>query len=102
MRIFDGVDATGNLLGALDLAAIGFGQCGDPTGFLCIWTPITVSFSGTAKSVAFEGATGFVSVDNISFSSDVPVVSVPEPSTYAMMALGLVGLAAWSRRRPRP
>ena len=99
VRIFDGVDATGNLLGALDLAAIGFGQCGDPTGFLCIWTPITVSFSGTAKSVAFESATGSVVVDNISFSSDVPVVSVPETSTYAMMALGLVGLAAWSRRQ---
>jgi len=99
VRIFDGVDATGNLLGALDLAAIGFGSCGDPTGSLCIWTPITVSFSGTAKSVAFESATGSVVVDNISFSSDVPVVSVPETSTYAMMALGLVGLAAWSRRQ---
>jgi len=30
------------------------------------------------------------------------VVSVPEPSTYAMMALGLACLAAWSRRRRRP
>ena len=98
VRIFDGVDATGNLLVALDLTAIGTGQCGDPEGLLCFWTPITVSFSGTAKSIAFEGPRALIGVDNISFSSDTAVVSVPEPSTYAIMALGLAGLAAWPRR----
>jgi hypothetical protein len=41
-------------------------------------------------------------VDDISFSPDASVVSVPEPSAYAMMALGLAGLSAWSRRRHRP
>jgi hypothetical protein len=106
VRVFDEVGATGNLLATLDLAAVGVGtNCGDPNGFLCIWTPIDVSFSGTAKSVAIiavVGQPGGLVVDDISFSSDAPVVSVPEPSTYAMMALGLAGLAARSRRRPCP
>ena len=61
-----------------------------------------MSFSGTAKSIAIDGRPGSLLVDDITFSSDTPVVSVPEPSTYAMMALGLAGLAAWSRRRRRP
>jgi len=103
VRVFDRVDATGNLLGALDLAAIGFGSdCGDPGGFLCIWTRVDVTFSGTAKSIVIDGRPGSLIVDDITFSADTPVVSVPEPSTYAMMALGLAGLAAWSRRRRRP
>ena len=56
VRVLDRVDATGNLLGALDLAAIGFGSdCGDPGGFLRIWTRVDVSFSGTAKSIAIDG-----------------------------------------------
>lgn len=39
--------------------------------------------------------------DGIFVTADVinPVPGVPEPSTYALMALGLAGMGAWSRRR---
>lgn len=30
---------------------------------------------------------------------DIQTAAVPEPGTYALMALGLAGVAAWSRRR---
>jgi hypothetical protein len=37
----------------------------------------------------------YVAVDNITFAP------VPEPVTYATMALGLAGLLAWRRRQGR-
>jgi hypothetical protein len=37
----------------------------------------------------------------ISFGAMAPVSTLPEPSTYALMGLGLVGLAAVARRRAK-
>jgi PEP-CTERM motif len=58
----------------------------------------TLSFSAASITsvVLTPGSAGdYVAVDNINFT---PVTTVPEASTYAMMALGL-GLLAWRRRR---
>jgi hypothetical protein len=35
-------------------------------------------------------------------STFAPVAAVPEPSTYALLLAGLVGIAAWRRRDPQP
>ncbi len=43
-----------------------------------------------------EGVNGY---NDLSFSFSNTVAGVPEPETYALMLGGLVGIAAWSRRR---
>lgn len=59
---------------------------------------LTLSFAASSiTSVAVRPGNYFdyVAVDNISFAP------VPEPATYATMALGLAGLLAWRRRQSR-
>lgn len=98
VTVWDGLGGTGNLLGSIDLVAQGFDNCsGDPTGAFCNWTPIGVAFAGTAKSINFGGTANYTGYDNITFGADVPVI--PEPSTYALMALGLAGIGLATRRR---
>jgi hypothetical protein len=50
------------------------------------------SVVGTIKATAF----GALTVD---VTAAAPVVSIPEPSTYALMGLGLVGVALTARKR---
>ena len=98
VTVYDGVGATGNVLGTLALSAQGNDGCaGDPAGFYCNWTAVGVAFAGTAKSIDFGGTANLTGFDNVTFGSDVPVV--PEPGSYALMALGLAGIGLASRRR---
>lgn len=101
VTVYEGLNGTGNVLGTLSLTAQGFDNCsGDPSGDFCNWTAVGVAFSGTARSIDFGGTANQTGFDNITFGSDVPVVpGVPEPSTYAMMALGLAGIGFMARRR---
>jgi hypothetical protein len=43
---------------------------------------------------SYGSSTGLVGLNDVNF-----VAAVPEPSTWAMLAAGLVGLAVWQRRR---
>ena len=98
VNVYAGQNKPGALLGSLNLAAQGFDNCvGDPTGAFCNWTAVGVAFAGIAKSIDFGGTANFTGFDNITFGTNVPVV--PEPSTYALMALGLAGVGLISRRR---
>lgn len=98
VTVYDGVGATGNVLGTLNLTAQGFDNCaGDPSGDFCNWTAVGVAFGGIAKSIDFGGTANQTGFDNITFGTDVPVI--PEPGTYALMALGLAGIAAARRLR---
>ena len=57
---------------------------------------------------AFSSRTGFIAswplnaligLDDVTFHvTDLQVSSVPEPGTYALMGLGLIGVAAVARR----
>jgi hypothetical protein len=98
VTVWDGLGGTGNLLGSLDLRAQHTDNCvGDPNGTFCNWTAVGVKFDGIAKSINFGGTANQTGYDNITFGSDVPVI--PEPSTYALMALGLAGIGLVARRR---
>jgi len=98
VNVYDGANATGNILASISLAAQGFDNCsGDPNGSFCNWSPIGVSFSGTAFSIDFGGTANQTGYDNITFGSKNP--GIPEPAAWAMMlaGFGLVGSAM--RRR---
>lgn len=98
VTVYDGLDATGNVLGTITVdAQYNIGCSGDPSGDFCNWTAVGVAFDGVAKSIDFGGTANQTGYDNITFGSDTPVV--PEPSTYALMALGLAGIGLAARRR---
>jgi hypothetical protein len=100
LAVYDGLNGTGNLLAVIGLDnQFDDGCVGDPGGNICNWTAAGVVFDGVARSVDFSGAGFYVRFDNVTLGSDVPVI--PEPSTYALMALGLAGIGVVARRRAR-
>lgn len=70
--VYDGVDATGNVLATLQLPVT------PPTGAtphdFDNWQPIGVEFEGVARSVDFGGATDGIGFDNITVGRDDPDV----------------------------
>ena len=100
IQVFDGLNGTGTLLASITLPQqFNTGCPTGSTGSYCNWTPIGVAFNGTAKSINFGGAPNYIGFDNVTFGATTPVPSIPEPSTYALMALGLAGIGFVARRR---
>lgn len=94
--VYDGLDATGNLLATIDLAAQGFDNCsGDPNGAFCNWTAVGASFAGTAYSIDFGGTVDQTGYDDITFGSatagggDDDPTPAPAPAGLALLGLGL-------------
>ncbi len=79
-------------------------DCSDDTGdaAYCNWTTTSISFEAPINSLSFNsnaGANTFIFSDmSITLASN-SMAPVPEPSTYALMALGLAGIGMISRRR---
>ncbi|MGO1462172.1 MAG: PEP-CTERM sorting domain-containing protein [Marinobacter sp.] len=104
VNVYSGVNATGTLLGTLDLLAQYTDNCsGDPSGQFCNWDSIGLTFEGTARSIDFAGTANQTGYDDITFGSATPggsvTVSVPEPGALALMGLGLAGLGVTRRKR---
>lgn len=92
ITVYDGLGATGNVLGMLSLANNFVGGCG-----YCQWDAVGVSFAGIAKSVDFGGGANFVAYDSITFGRATP--GVPEPATWALMIGGFAAVGAMARRK---
>ena len=92
VSIYSGLNGTGDVLGTFNLGANARSGCTDTD--YCHFDNISVAFNGVAKSIGF----GSVEPGSAIFDN-VTVTAVPEPSTYAMMGLGLLGLGAVARRR---
>ena len=108
--IYDGLNASGNLVAAINLLPQYADNCrGDPTGTFCNWTPVGAGFSGIAKSVDFGGTVRHTGYDNVTFGSAIPVgapqrlafqtvaIPLPEPATWALFTVGLIGLSSIPR-----
>ena len=108
--VYDDLNASGNLLASINLLPQYSDNCtGDPTGTYCNWTPIGTSFDGVAKSVDFGGTVRHTGYDNVTFGSATPggapqissfqsmAISLPEPATWLLLSLGLMGLSSFQR-----
>lgn len=101
VTVYDGLNGTGNVLAMLNLAQQANTGCvGDPNGFYCNWTPIGVTFLGTARSVDFGGSANFITFDNITLGSEV-AGGVPEPAIWAFMIVGFGAIGASLRAARR-
>jgi len=54
---------------------------------------VSMSFTGTARSLVFASSAGTIAYDNIT------ITAVPEPQTYAMLMAGLLAVGFLVRRR---
>ncbi len=73
VTVFDGPNGTGNVLAAVPVERQ-YNTCGapDPTGAFSCWTPVGVTFSGTAFSVNFGGVWNQTGFDDITLGSATP------------------------------
>jgi len=98
VNVYDGLNASGNLLGSIELPALGVGP--DPLNPFSNWEIGALAFDGVAMSIDFGGTVNQVGYDNITFGSVDPTIpAVPEPETYAMLLAGLAVVGAVARRR---
>ena len=103
VSVYDGLNATGSLLGTIDLLPLGEGS-GDPTGSYNRWAAGGLAFDGTARSVVFGGTGDRIAFDNVTFGSATPTLTpspalpIDEPSSLALLALALIATAVVTRR----
>ncbi|MEO8123224.1 MAG: PEP-CTERM sorting domain-containing protein [Burkholderiales bacterium] len=97
VSVYDDLNGTGNLLATLNLGLTPSTCDGSYGAAYCPFVSAGVGFAGVAKSISFAGSANFIVFDDVTFGSITP--GVPEPSTYALFGLGLMGLAYATRKR---
>lgn len=102
VRVYDGLDGTGNLLTTLDLPLTPFNGAPDPTGQFSPFLPFGVAFQGVARSVDFSGVANQIGFDDITLGSETPGGTgnpvIPEPGTMLLMGMGTLA-AGWGNRK---
>ena len=97
VNVYDDVNATGTLLGTINLAALGAGP-GDPNGSFSNWAIGSLALMGNAKSIDFGGTVNQVAFDNVTFGSTNPN-PIPEPTSLALVGAALLAAGAARRRK---
>jgi hypothetical protein len=84
VRVYDGLNATGNVLATINLAAnTPANNCQSGSVIFCNWSPGGQSFNGIARSIDFGGTVNQVGYDNITVGSGTPVGQTPVPTVAA-------------------
>ena len=93
INVYDGLEGSGNLLMTANYPAQNNVGCTCNT--YCNWTPVGVSFAGTARSVAFVGAANYCGFDDVTFGSATPGNggTIPTVSQWGLIILGFLFLA---------
>lgn len=91
VNIYSGLNATGTLLASASLFGNASLACTDSP--YCRFDLTSVKFAGLGQSISFGGNAPGVLYDNVT------VTTVPEPSTYLMLALGLLAVVVAKRGR---
>jgi hypothetical protein len=109
VRVYDGLNATGNLLATISLPNNAFNGCNPGVRrTFCNWDPTGVSFLGTAKSVDFSAVANRIAFDNITLGRNTPClnaadcgqVQVPEPtSVIGLLAISALGAGSVLQRK---
>ena len=97
IRVYDGLNGTGNLLATLDLGLTPATCSGEYNALYCPFAASGIGFAGIAKSVSFAGTANYIVFDDVTFGSITP--GVPEPTTYALFGIGRAALALAKRKR---
>ncbi|TRT83972.1 MAG: PEP-CTERM sorting domain-containing protein [Microcystis aeruginosa Ma_OC_H_19870700_S124] len=101
VRIYDGLNATGNLLGSINLPLTPNGASvpGCNSNNFCPFVPIGLAFNGIAKSVDFGGAVNQIVFDDIKITL-APTTTVPEPtSVMGLIAISALGAGSVLQRK---
>jgi len=92
VKVWSGANGTGTLLATRFLAPNDTPNCFQ--GTLCAWSPQGIGFSGTAGSVTFTGLSNSLGIADITLGQTA--TAVPEPSSFYLLATGIVGICAHS------
>ena len=102
ISVYDGLNGAGSILASLNLPTTTTGNCPGYGAGYCPFSPIGVSFAGTAKSIGFAGVANQIVLDDVTFGSVTPgqpdSTAVPEPFTIVGT---LIGATAAYRTRKR-
>jgi hypothetical protein len=107
VRIFDGLNSSGQQLGSATLNPINALCPGDPQGsYYGCWQMVSIPVSGTARSVEFNIAAMQFGLDNIALTlpaiEGLSVVlnaeAVPEPATWMLFGSALIAAGFYARR----
>jgi hypothetical protein len=103
ISVYSGLNGTGTLLATLTLPAVGVQDVTEPYYGLEGWTPIGVSFSGTAESVDFSGTANYIAFADVTLNSSTPIIGSGVPETTGINICVLAGLvlagAGWAFRK---
>ncbi len=107
VTVYDGLNATGNVLGTINLFRNNVanncsgdpqGGPGDPLGQFCNFDIASLALSETAMSIDFSGTVNQVGFDNVTFGSVNPS-PVPVPGAALLFGSSLLGMLAVRRRK---